>query len=90
MATHKSAEKRNRQNKKRNLKNRTNRASAKTAVAKARNPINKGAKSAELKDLVQNAVSVLMKTAHKGAMHWKTAARKASRLQLAFNKLGAK
>ena len=90
MATHKSAEKRNRQNKKRKLRNRTNRAATKTAVAKARGPINKGAKSAELKDLVQGAVSMLMKTAHKGAIHWKNAARKASRLQLAFNKLNAK
>lgn len=90
MATHKSAEKRNRQAKKRNLRNRMNRAAAKTAVANARGPIDQGKKSNELQGLVSNAASVLAKSAHKGAMHWKKAARRTSRLQLALNKLAAK
>ena len=90
MATHKSAEKRNRQNIKRNLRNKDNRSAAKTAVQKARNKINAKDTSAEAIALMSSAASELAKTAHKGAIHWKKAARKTSRLQLALNKASAK
>ena len=89
MATHKSAEKRNRQNKKRNLRNRENKSALKTAVSAARTKIDKNEKSTDLAGLVSKAVSVLAKTAHKGSIHWKKASRKTSRLQLAMNKSSA-
>jgi small subunit ribosomal protein S20 len=89
MATHKSAEKRNRQNKKRNLRNRENKSALKTAVASARTKIDKNEKSADLAALVSKAASMLAKVAHRGSIHWKKASRKTSRLQLAMNKSAA-
>lgn len=90
MATHKSAEKRNRQSIRRRERNRSNRAEAKTAVQTARKQVDSGAKGADLKALVTKAASILAKTAHKGSVHWKTAARKTGRLQKALNKALAK
>lgn len=86
MATHKSAEKRNRQNIVRRERNRSNRAEAKTAVQSARKKVDAKDKGSDLKALVAKAASTLAKTAHKGSIHWKTAARKTGRLQRALNK----
>jgi len=90
MATHKSAEKRNRQSIRRRERNRSNRAEAKTAVQTARKKVDAGSKGEDLKTLVTKAASVLAKTAHKGSIHWKTAVRKTGRLQKALNKVLAK
>lgn len=79
MATHKSAEKRTRQSVKRNERNRARRSQILTAskaveAALASKDV-EGAKVA-----LREAESNLARTARKGTIHWKTAARKASRL----------
>jgi small subunit ribosomal protein S20 len=85
MADHKSALKRNRQNIKRRARNVGNRAAAKTAALKAVSAIKTGdakAAAAALRD----AVSIVAKTARKGAIPKTRASRKIARLQKAFNK----
>lgn len=84
MATHKSAEKRNRQNIKLRERNKGNRSAAKSMAAKAMEEIRKDAKSAI--GAITEAVSVLAKTAHKGSIPKRRAARKTSRLMKARNK----
>lgn len=84
MATHKSAEKRNRQNIKLRERNKANRSAAKTMAQKAVDEIRKDAKAAL--GAITSAISVLAKTAHKGSIPKKRAARKASRLMKARNK----
>lgn len=79
MANHKSAEKRNRQSIKRNARNRHNRSVAKSALQKARIAVGEGLKDKDT--LISKAASALAVAVRKGAMHWKTAARKVSRLQ---------
>lgn len=79
MATHKSAEKRARQTIKRNKINRARRAKVQSAVkaldaalaSKDKNAIVKAQRVAE---------GALARGASRGIMHWKTAARRASRL----------
>lgn len=84
MATHKSAEKRNRQNIKLRERNKANRSAAKTAAMTTLELIKKDAKSALA--AIANASSVIAKTAHKGSIPKKRAARKISRLYKARNK----
>ncbi len=86
MANHKSALKRARQNEKRNLRNRSVRSEARTAMAVVRQRIEDKAGKEGLGTSVSQAVSSLAKAVRKGAVHWKTAARKTSRLQKAANK----
>jgi small subunit ribosomal protein S20 len=79
MATHKSSEKRARQTIRRNAINRSRRASIQTTVkavdvalaAKDANAVVKAQRAAE---------SALARGVGTGTLHWKTAARKASRL----------
>jgi small subunit ribosomal protein S20 len=88
LATHKSAEKRNRQNKKRNLKNSSIKSKIKTSAKKVLGSIamrDKAASEATLKA----AVSIIDKAASKGTLHKNTAARKISRLTKKVNALGA-
>ena len=85
MANHKSAQKRNRQSIKRNARNRYNRSVAKSALQKARSAAKEGSKDKDA--LVSKASSALAIAVRKGALHWKAAARKISRLQKqAFSK----
>lgn len=84
MATHKSAEKRNRQNIKLRERNKANRSAAKTMAQKALEEIRKDAKAAL--GAITAAISVLAKTAHKGSIPKKRASRKVSRLMKARNK----
>lgn len=79
MATHKSAEKRTRQSVKRNDRNRARRAKVLTMskaveAALAAKDVD-GAKKAQ-----RTAESTLARAVSKGTLHWKTAARKASRM----------
>ena len=88
MANHKSAIKRHKQSLKRAARNRA----ARTRVTNAgRN--GRAAIQGNDKNLAQTALgeasSVLAKAAGKGALHWKKAARKISRLAKAVNALGA-
>lgn len=85
MANHKSALKRNRQNIKRRERNKGNRSAAKTAAHKALAAIKLDAKKSEA--ALIDAVSVLAKTAAKGSIPKRRAARKISRLYKARNKM---
>lgn len=82
MANHKSAIKRHRQSVKRAELNRAYRTRMKNAIKAVRVAI--AAKNFEQADTaLLTATSVLDKTAGKGSIHWKTAARKVSRLHKA-------
>ena len=84
MANIKSAEKRNRQSQKHAAANRVYRSAARTAVKKARVAMASGDPNAA--ELVQKAEVALAKAASKGVIHANNAARRTSRLALAYNK----
>jgi small subunit ribosomal protein S20 len=79
MANHKSALKRDRQSKVRRQRNRMNKSKMKTAVNRVETALAEGSEEQAVAAL-QNAVSVIQKTASKGTIHKRTAARKISRL----------
>ncbi|MEP7294428.1 MAG: 30S ribosomal protein S20 [Chloroflexota bacterium] len=86
MANHKSAIKRIRQTAKRELYNRAYRSRARTFVKKARTALESGnAKSAE--EATRLAIQELDKTASKGVIHKRNAARRKSRLMKQLNAL---
>lgn len=85
MANHPSALKRHLQSLKRNIRNRADRSKLATQVKKARLEIS--SKQAVCnKGEVQKAVSILAKSAKKGIIKKKNAARKISRLMKQANK----
>ena len=86
MANHKSAEKRDRQSKMRRLRNRMNKSAMKTAVRQIEDALSAGSEE-QAKAALQAAVPVIYKTAAKGSIHKKTAARKVSRLTKRVNKM---
>ena len=88
MANHKSAIKRHKQNLVRNERNRANRTRAKNAAKAVQEHILARDKE-QAQQQLRLASSVLDKTAGKGAIHWKKAARKISRMQRAVNALSA-
>ncbi len=79
MANHKSAEKRARQTVRRNEMNRSRRSAIRTAVKGVEDAIAAGNVDATVK-ASRAAESALAKGAARGTLHWKTAARKTSRL----------
>jgi len=79
MANHRSAKKRARQTVKRNETNRSRRSSIRTLVKEAETAIVAGDVTVAVK-AQRKAESALARGASKGTLHWKTAARKASRL----------
>lgn len=79
MANHKSAEKRNRQNKIRNARNTHIRTTMRTYVKKVRSAVAEG-DQAEAQSLLEKAVPCIDKAAAKGVIHKATASRKISRL----------
>ncbi len=84
MANHKSAIKRHKQSLKKAARNRSNRTRMKNAIKSVRAAIlEKDPTKAAV--AMKAATSVIDKTASKGAVHWKTSARKISRLQKAVN-----
>jgi len=85
---HKSAVKRHKQSLVRNARNRSNRTRIKNTVKAVQECILAKDKEQALQQL-RLAVSVLDKTASKGVIHWKKAARKISRMQRAVNAIGA-
>jgi len=88
VAIHKSAIKRDRQNKAQRLRNLAYRTRAKKAIKGVRLTItNKKVEDAKLS--LNNAISVLQKGQSKGAIHQNTASRKISRLARQVNKMGA-
>lgn len=87
MANHKSAIKRHKQSVKRNARNRAARTRMKNLVKEVRTAIMNGDKAAAEQDL-KGATVALDKSASKGVIHWKKAARKVSRLAKAVNAIG--
>lgn len=86
MANHKSAEKRDRQSKVRRLRNRMNRSAMKSAVRQIEMALAAGSED-EAKSALQHAIPIIDKTASKGTIHKRTAARKISRLTRRVNKM---
>ncbi len=79
MANHKSAEKRARQNEKRRLRNRMIRSRVKTITKRLLTAVeNKDIEKA--RELLPVTISEIDKASSKGVIHWRTAARKVSRL----------
>jgi len=79
MANHKSAEKRARQTVRRNEMNRARRSVIRTAVKGVEDAIAAGDSAATV-TAQRAAESALARGAARGTLHWKTAARKTSRL----------
>lgn len=79
MANHKSAEKRNRQNKIRNVRNTHIRSTMRSYVKKMRTAIAEGDHEAA-KAVLEKAIPYIDKAASKGVIHKATASRKISRL----------
>ena len=88
VANHKSAVKRHSQSLTRAARNKAARTRVKNAVKAVQDNIrSKDAEKAE--SALRNAASVLDKSAGTGAIHWKKAARKISRMQRALNTIHA-
>ncbi|KAF0233876.1 MAG: small subunit ribosomal protein [Desulfovibrionaceae bacterium] len=88
MANHKSALKRHRQSLVARARNRSAKTQVKNVIKAVRAAIDlKDAAAA--KTALQEATAVLDSAASKKIVHWKTAARKVSRLNLAVNKIEA-
>lgn len=88
MATHKSAIKRDRQNKKRRIRNKAIKSFMKAKIKAVLTAVEKkdGAKA---KALLKEATTTISKTASKGVIHKNTASRKISRLTKKVNTLPA-
>lgn len=84
MANHKSAEKRNRQNKIRNARNTHIRSTMRTYVKKVRLAVAEGDQE-NAQALLLKAVPCIDKAAAKGVIHKATASRKISRLAKLVN-----
>jgi small subunit ribosomal protein S20 len=88
MPSHKSAEKRVRQNERRRVINRSNRSRLRTAVKELRTALEKGGTKAS--DLLPTTISELDKAVQKGVLHRNAAARHKSRLTARVNQAAAK
>ncbi len=88
VANHKSAVKRHRQSIQRAARNRAVRTRVKNAVKSVRAAIQNN-DQLQAGEALGVASSVLAKAAGKGALHWKKAARKVSRLARAVNAMKA-
>ncbi len=86
MANHKSAIKRDRQNKRRNLRNKSRKTAVKTATKKVLAATADGSAD-DAKSLLTAAQKLIDKTAAKGTIHKRTAARKISRLAKRVNNM---
>jgi len=84
VANHKSAIKRHKQSEVRNARNRAAKTRIHNVVKSVRSALAAG-DAAKAQELLSSASSVLNKAAGKGTIHWKTAARKVSRLAKAVN-----
>ena len=86
MANIKSAEKRNRQNEKNRQKNIRVKSSVKTASKKVLTATSAKEKNADtIKGLFKSFASTIDSACRKGVVHWKTAARKKSRMAKKVN-----
>ena len=86
MANHKSAEKRNRQAQTARLRNKMNKTRMKTAIRKLDEAVAAGTADVA-REVLQEATSVIARTASKGTIHRRNASRKISRLAKRVNKM---
>jgi len=88
LARHPSAMKRARQNEKRRVRNQARKTRVKNVVRDVRQAVaQKNLEGAEA--ALQKAVPIIAQVAGKGTLHWRTAARKISRLTKQVNTLKA-
>ena len=88
MANHKSALKRHRQSLLARARNRAMKTQVKNVIKSVREAVEQK-DAAAAKTALKEATAVLDSAASKKIIHWKTAARKVSRLNLAVNKIQA-
>jgi len=86
LATHKSAEKRARQNKKRHLRNVSVKSRVKTRLKAVLSAVGEKKKD-DSREALAKAIAVIDKAASKGVLHKNTASRKISRLTRKVNQL---
>ena len=86
MATHPSAEKRDRQNKKRKIRNTAVKSETKTEIKKVLAAVDEQDRDSSEKAL-KSAIKVIKKAASKGVYHKNNASRKVSRLTNKVNAL---
>ena len=86
MATHVSAEKRNRQNKRINARNRKTRAAMRSAIKDVVSSV-EAKDSSKAKESLKKTTSIIAKAANKGLLHKKNVARKVSRLTRRVNSM---
>ena len=86
MATHRSAEKRDRQNKKRRTRNTAVKSATKTEIKKVLAAV-EGKEPESSENALKNAIRVIKKAASKGVYHKNNASRKVSRLTKKVNAL---
>lgn len=89
MAVHKSAEKRMRQNETRRVRNRHVKTGIKTMIKRVREAVQAKDKAKAQAALAQ-VTPLIVKAVVKGVIHWRTGARKISRLNRLVNTMGAK
>lgn len=87
MPSHKSSEKRMRQEAVRNLRNRSNSSSLRTQIKKLRTAISEG-DAEKCKDMLIPTTSLIDKSVQKGVIHRNAAARYKSRLTRQASKVG--
>jgi len=89
LANHKSALKKARQSEAARLRNMFHKSRAKSAVKEVRTHLSENDPE-KAKETLKHTVSILQKTASKGVIHKKKAARKISRLARAVNQAAAR
>ncbi len=89
MPNHKSAEKRERQNKIRNAVNTSNRTRLRSQIRSLRSVIAAG-NASEAQTVLSQTVSIIDKAVQKGVLHRNTAARHKARLTVRVNAITAK
>ncbi|MBK9705767.1 MAG: 30S ribosomal protein S20 [Acidobacteria bacterium] len=89
MPNHKSAEKRERQNKLRNAVNTSNRTRLRSQIRSLRSVIAAG-NVQEAQTVLSQTVSIIDKAVQKGVLHRNTAARHKARLTVRVNAIAAK
>jgi small subunit ribosomal protein S20 len=89
LAVHKSAEKRMRQNETRRMRNRHVKTGIKTMIKRVREAVQAKDK-VKAQAAVAQVTPLIDKAVNKGVIHWRTGARKISRLNKLVNTIGAK
>ena len=89
MATHKSAEKRMRQNETRRMRNRHIKTSIKTMIKRVREAVQEK-NEAQAKEALARVIPLVDKAANQGVIHRRNRSRKISRLTRMVNTMGTK